>query len=155
MPRFLAPGNFNTGIADRPDVQEMLLSLGYPWAATKYPSMKLQSGSPSTADIDTIVAVQKKTQPFVYPSGSVEVSGYPPTDVHAFRTGTPNVQWAIKHRAMYKLALHPSIMYVEDPQFKTVNLICDLANAAAGGRAAIVDLGTFARRTKLRQKTTE
>ncbi|MBC8353584.1 MAG: hypothetical protein H8E66_16415 [Planctomycetes bacterium] len=121
--------------------------------------MKLQSGSPSAADIDAIVAVQQKTQPFVYPSGLVEVSGYPPTDVHAFRTSRwklddfltvieKNVQSAIKHRAMYKLALHPSIMYVEDPQFKTVNLICDLVNAA-GGRAAIVDLGAFARRTKL------
>ena len=160
---FLAPGNFHTGISDRPDVQEMLLSLGYTWAATRYPLLKLRSGNVSDADMNAIVAAQQEMQPFVYPSGLVEVSGYPPTDVHAFRTSRwklddflrvieKNVRWAIRERAMYKLALHPSIMYVEDPQFKAINLVCDLVNAA-DGRAAIVDLAAFARRAKLQQKT--
>jgi len=158
---FLAPGNFDKGLTGRPDVQKMLLSLGYSWAGTRYPKVNVRSQNLSTANIDAIVSIQRKTQPFVYSSGLVEVSGYPPTDVHAFRSNQwkldeflqvikKNVQWAIDNRAMYKLALHPSIMYVEDPEFKTVNLVCDLVNAA-GNRAAIVDLGTFARRAKLRR----
>ena len=39
--------------------------------------------------------------------------------------------------------------YIEDPELKAVKLICELARAA-GDKAAIVDLDTFARRAKLR-----
>ena len=44
---------------------------------------------------------------------------------------------------------HPSCLYALDPQFKVVELICDLVKKA-GNRAALVDLNTVARRAKTR-----
>jgi hypothetical protein len=44
---------------------------------------------------------------------------------------------------------HPSCLYVADPQFRAVELICELARKA-GKRAALVDLNTIARRAKMR-----
>jgi hypothetical protein len=64
-----------------------------------------------------------------------------------------NVTWAVKHRAVYDFFSHPSILYVEDPKFQAVDLICDLVHKARGA-AAIVDLDTIAERAKLRSKPT-
>jgi len=72
---------------------------------------------------------------------------------HFLRLIERSVNWAIENRAVYDFGVHPSIMYVEDPEFKAVNLICDLVNAA-GDRAAIVGLESFARRTRLRRGQT-
>ncbi len=60
------------------------------------------------------------------------------------------VEWAIEHRAVFDFLGHPSCLYVVDPGFRAVELICELANKA-GDRAALVDLNTMARRAKLRQ----
>ena len=49
--------------------------------------------------------------------------------------------------AVFDFLAHPSCLYVVDPEFKAIELICDLVSRA-GDRAAIVDLGTIARRTK-------
>ena len=61
------------------------------------------------------------------------------------------VEWAIDKRAVFDFLGHPSCLYVTDPQFKTIELICDLVKKA-GDRARIVDLGAIAERTKLRKQ---
>jgi hypothetical protein len=53
------------------------------------------------------------------------------------------VEWAIEHRAVFDLLSHPSVLYPNDPDFRAIELICDLVKQA-GDRAAIVDLDTIA-----------
>jgi hypothetical protein len=57
------------------------------------------------------------------------------------------VEWAIRNGTAFDFLGHPSCLGIEDPSFKTIKLICDLVKQA-GDRAAIVDLGAIARRTK-------
>jgi hypothetical protein len=96
----------------------------------------------------------------VYPDGLVEVPMSPISDIGAFRTGRwrvewflkavrLGVEWAIEHQAVYDFIGHPSCLYVTDPDFRAIDLICDLVRKA-GDRAAIVGLGTIARRTRSR-----
>ncbi len=95
-------------------------------------------------------------QPFVYPTGLVEVPMSPISDVGAFRNGRwqldsfleairRGVAWAIEHGAAFDFLAHPSCLYVTDPKFQTIELICDLVKKA-GDRAEIVDLHTLAQR---------
>ena len=60
------------------------------------------------------------------------------------------VEWAIDHRAAYDFLGHPSCLYVTDPDFRAIALICDLVRKA-GDRAVIVGLDTVARRVRLRE----
>ena len=53
------------------------------------------------------------------------------------------VEWAIENRAVFDFLCHPSCMVVEDPEFKTVQLICDLVKASSD-KAEIVGLGEVA-----------
>ena len=46
---------------------------------------------------------------------------------------------------MFDFLAHPSVLVVKDPEFRAVERICDLVNAARD-RAEIVDLGTIAGR---------
>ena len=80
----------------------------------------------------------------------------PISDSGAFRNGRRKlehflkairlgVEWAIEHRAVFDLLSHPSVLYPNDPEFKVVELVCDLVKQA-GDRAAIVDLDTIAKR---------
>lgn len=161
---FRTPGGFAQGLADRPDLQEMLLSLGFDWVSSKYPRhANSPPGTPPGDDVfRDIVRAQAEAQPFVYPTGLVEVPMSPISDIGAFRNGRwrrddflqairLGVEWAIEHRAVFDFLSHPSCLYVTDPQFKAINLICELAGDA-GGRAAIVDLGTIAHRARLRAR---
>lgn len=156
---FRTPYAFANGIADRVDLQEMLLSLGYTWVSSKYTGpTKVNRKNPTEADFDAFVTTHKLHQPFVYPTGLIEVPFSPPMDVGVFRSRSwkleeflrlieKSVHWAIENRSTFDFGVHPSVMYVEDPEFKAVKLICNLVKAA-GDRAAIVDLDTFARRAK-------
>lgn len=160
---FRTPGGFASGLADRPDLQALLLEQGYRWVSSKYPAHpNTKPGQPPGEGVfDGIVAAQQQAQPFVYPSGLVEVPMSPISDVGAFRSGgwslgafleavRRGVTWAIEQRAVFDFLGHPSCLVVTDPRFKTFELICDLVRAA-GDRAAIVDLGTIARRVARRQ----
>jgi len=159
---FRTPGGFYEGLADRPDVQQQLLKLGFDWVSSKYPAhpMGEPGRPPSNAVIEGIVRAQAAAQPFVYPSGLVEVPMSPISDVNAFRSGRwpreafldavrRGVSWAIAERACFDFLAHPSCLVVADPGFETIDLICDLV-AQARERAAIVDLGTIAKRGKRR-----
>jgi hypothetical protein len=141
----------------------MLTGLGFDWVSSKYPAHPLgePGQEPPRSVYDGIVKAQAEAQPFVYPKGLIEVPMSPVSDISAFRGGRwklewflravrLGVEWAIDRRACFDFLGHPSCLYVTDPEFKTIDLICDLVKKA-GDRAALVDLGTLARRAKARK----
>jgi hypothetical protein len=157
---FRTPGGFANGLADRPDVQLMLAELGFTWVSSKYPAHPVgePESKPTQALLDGITKAQAKAQPFVYPKGLIEVPMSPISDIGAFRNGRwklewfldairSAVEWAIDNKAVFDFLGHPSCLYVVDPEFKTIRLICDLVKKA-GKRAGIVNLGTIAKRAQ-------
>ncbi len=153
---FRTPGGFRAGLAGREDLQQMLLDQGFAWVSSKYPAH--QTGEPMQEPGDAvyadIVRAQQDAQPFVYPTGLVEVPMSPISDVTAFRSNFWKreyflkavrlaVEWAIENRAVFDFLCHPSCLVVEDPQFETVRLICELVKQA-GDKAEIVGLDTIA-----------
>lgn len=136
---FRTPGGFADGLATRPDVQKMFLDLGYKWISCKYPAHPNSNppGTPPTDAIyDGIVKAQTAAQPFVYPSGLIDVPMSPLSDIVAFRGGKWDldhflkgvrlgVEWAIEHGAVYDYLSHPAVLNVKDPEFKTIDMICD------------------------------
>jgi Polysaccharide deacetylase len=159
---FRTPGGFQDGLADRADVQKIIQAQGFDWVSSKYPQHpNTEPGQqPGEAVYAGIVQAQAAAQPFVYESGLCEIPMSPISDIGAFRNGRWKLEWfleairrglawAIENRAVYDFLGHPSCLYVADPQFRAVDLICQMV-AAAGDRAAIVDLGTIARRARSR-----
>ncbi len=153
---FRTPGGFSNGLADRPDVQQIMLDLGFRWVSSKYPAHpNTKPGEPPSSEVyAAIVAAQQQAQPFRYASGLVEVPMSPISDVGAFRSGRwkldhflkairSAVEWAIEHRAVFDFLGHPSCLTVADPEFKTVEMICELVDAARDA-AAIVALDDIA-----------
>lgn len=155
---FRTPGGFNNGLKDRPDLQKMLLRRGFTWASSLYPAHK--SGTPKEPPGDEvyadIVRAQAEAQPFVYPTGLVEVPMNPISDVTAFRTHYWKLDWflkavrlavqeAVRTGGCFDFLAHPSCLVVEDPTFETVKLICDLVKDA-GEKAAVVGLDAMAGR---------
>ena len=155
---FRTPGSFPDGLRGHPAIRSMLRDLSYDWISSLYPPhiMTDPMVEPSATVLDGIVAAQAKAQPFVYPDGLIEIPMSPISDIGAFRTGRwklewfltairKSVEWAIENRAVFDFLAHPSCLYVVDPEFKTIDLICDVVSKA-GNRAEIVDLTTIARR---------
>ena len=154
---FRTPGGFPDGLRDRPDLQKLLLDLGFKWVSSLYPAHK--SGAvgkePGPEVYADIVRAQAKAQPFAYPTGLVEVPMSPISDVTAFRAHRwklPHflkalrlaVEWAVANGAVFDFLAHPSCLVVEDPKFEAVKLLCDLVRRA-GDRAALATLGAVAR----------
>jgi hypothetical protein len=162
---FRTPGGFGTGLEGREDIQRMLLELGFTWCSAKYPGHAINTpkegeppSEPSDEIIASIIAAQAKAQPFVYPSGLIEVPMSPISDIGAFRTGRwklewflkairAGVTWAIDNRACFDFLGHPSCLYVTDPDFKTIDLICELVESA-GPTAKLADLESLSQRAK-------
>ena len=141
----------------------MLLALGFGWVSSLYPwHPNTPAGEgPGAVLYDNIVRAQADAQPFVYPDGLVEVPMSPISDIGAFRTGRWRLEWflkavelgiawAIEHRAVFDFLGHPSCLYVTDPEFRAVDLICELVRKA-GPKAAIVGLDALAERARMRQ----
>jgi peptidoglycan/xylan/chitin deacetylase (PgdA/CDA1 family) len=157
---FRTPGGFSDGLRDRPDVRAMLRDLGFGWVSSLYPRHEppRPAEKPGAAVYDGIVRAQEASQPFAYPDGLIEVPMSPISDIGAFRTGRwrlewfleavrLGVEWAIEHRAVYDFLGHPSCLYVTDPDFRAIGLICDLVRRA-GDRAALVGLDRLAERAR-------
>ncbi len=151
---FRTPGGFADGLRDRPDVQRLLRDLGFPWVSSLYPRHDV--GPATEAIYRQLVEAQRAAQPFVYPGGLVEIPMSPISDIGAFRncrwsldsflTATRRcLEWCLENRAVFDFLGHPSCLYVVDPEFRTIELICDLVRRA-GDRAVLVDLGTIAAR---------
>jgi hypothetical protein len=157
---FRTPGGFGPGLADREDVQKMLFDLGFKWVSSKYPGHAIGPAmqEPSDETIRNIVAAQKEAQPLVYPTGLIEVPMSPISDIGAFRTGRwklewflravrAGVEWAIENRACFDFLAHPSCLYVADPKFQAIDLICDLVEQSRG-KAKLATLEELATRAK-------
>ena len=155
---FRTPGGFVNGLDDAPGVQKMLLDLGFTWVSSRYPvgENPEPDKAPTPEFYDAILKVQEKAQPYRYPSGLIEIPMSPVSDIGGYRGGKwklewflestrRGVAWAIEHGAVFDFLAHPSVTGVKDPEFKTVDLICDLV-AKAGDKAEIVDLDTIAKR---------
>jgi hypothetical protein len=136
----------------------MLLGQGFRWVSSLYPAHPMgQPGAAPTREIlDGIVKAQAGAQPFVYPTGLVEVPMSPVSDVTAMRSGRwpleafleairLGLSWAIENRAAYDFLSHPSCLVVADPKFRAIDLICELVERSKG-RAALVGLGAIAAR---------
>ena len=160
---FRTPGGSLSGLDGRADVQQMLLDLGFWWVSSRAPHVPIAPENPTAADFQRVVDRQTDAQPYVYPTGLVEVPMSPLGDVASFRREKQKwkigdfltmiekcVGWAIENHAVFDLLTHPSIMYVEDPKFQSYELICDMVQAS-GGKAAIVGLDVIAERAKRRQ----
>ena len=158
---FRTPGGFAEGLTGREDLQRMLLDLGFKWVSGKYPAHPNSNppGTDPTAEIfDDITKAQAAAQPFVYPTGLIEIPMAPISDVGAFRNGRwklkdflkatkMNVEWAIEKRAVFDFLSHPAVLSAKDPEFRTIDLICDIVKRA-GDRAQIVNLDTIAKMVK-------
>jgi hypothetical protein len=155
---FRTPGGFGNGLSDRPDVQKMLLDQDFKWVSSQYPPHPVgELGKEPRADVyEAIVKAQQAAQPFTYKSGLVEVPMSPISDISAFRGGRwkldwflkavrLGVEWAIANGATFDFLGHPSCLYVTDPEFKTIELICELVSKA-GDRATLVHLDALASR---------
>jgi peptidoglycan/xylan/chitin deacetylase (PgdA/CDA1 family) len=149
---FRTPGGFANGLKDREDVQQILLDSGFRWVSSLYPShANSEAGQkPTQSIIDDIVQAQSKAQPFTYPSGLVEIPMSPISDIGAFRNGRwkldyfleatrQSIQWTIENRAVFDFLAHPSCLGVVDPEFKTIDLICNMVDKASS-TAELVDL---------------
>ncbi|MGI8965394.1 MAG: polysaccharide deacetylase family protein, partial [Limisphaerales bacterium] len=158
---FRTPGGFADGLAPAPEVQQMFLDLGFKWISCKYPAHlynETPEAAPTQKVFDDIVRAQKEAQPFIYPSGLIDIPMSPISDIGAFRNGKwelkhflkairLGVEWAIEKGAIYDFLSHPSVLSAKDPEFKAIDLICELVKKA-GGRAAIVDLNTIEKQVK-------
>jgi peptidoglycan/xylan/chitin deacetylase (PgdA/CDA1 family) len=157
---FRTPGGFANGLADRPDLQKMLLELGFKWISAKYPAHpNSKPGEEPTAEVfKGIVKAQDAAQPFVYPGGLIEVPMSPISDIGAFRNGRwklehflkairMGIEWAIARGSVFDLLSHPGCLYSMDPEFRAIELICELVDRA-GDRAALVTLDQLAGRAK-------
>jgi peptidoglycan/xylan/chitin deacetylase (PgdA/CDA1 family) len=160
---FRTPGGFANGLTDREDLQKMLVALEFTWVSSQYPGHKLQAArageapaEPNADVIENIAATAAEAQPHRYSSGLVEVPMSPISDIGAFRTGRWKLEWflrairagierVIEGGGVFDFLGHPSCLYVSDPQFKTIDLICDLVERA-GLRAALADLETISTR---------
>jgi hypothetical protein len=80
----------------------------------------------------------------------------PISDIGAFRTGRWKLGWflrairagverVIERGGMFDFLGHPSCLYVTDPQFETIDLICDLVEVASS-RAALAELEVISKR---------
>ena len=150
---FRTPGGFADGLTGRPDVQQMLLDLGFKWVSCKYPAHPYgQPGQPATAEVlKGIVDAQAAAQPFRYPTGLLDIPMSPISDIGAFRNARwkledflrairMGIEWAIEKRAVFDLLAHPSVMYPNDPEFRVIELVCDLVKKAGdGARLATLD----------------
>lgn len=161
---FRTPGGFADGLAGREDLQQMLLDLGFTWVSGKYPAhagIEDLHGSgqrPSKLAFDNILAAQQQSQPFVYPTGLVEVPMSPISDIGAFRNGRWQlddfldairraVRQIIDRQAAFDFLSHPSCLGVMDPEFRAIDLICDLVEGS-NGAAEIVSLDVIAKRAR-------
>ncbi len=161
---FRTPGGFANGLNGREDIQRLVLDLGFDWVSCRYPShagigdIHDTNRAPSEEAYDNILAAQREAQPFLYPTGLLEIPMSPISDIGAFRNGRWKLayflqairlamQWVIEQRAVFDFLAHPSCLGVVDPEFQAIDLICDLVEQSAG-KAEIVGLDTIAERTR-------
>ena len=156
---FGAPYGFAEGIAGREDLQELILSLGYWFITSKYSVVPdLPNENLQVEHFRAIADSVARHQPYYYPTGLLELPYVPVTDVGAFRSRNWTldeyvrairrcVRRAIELRAVYNWCSHPSVLYVEDPEFRIIEAICEEVKAS-NGKAMLVDRNAAAARAR-------
>lgn len=155
---FRTPGGFSDGLHQSPEIRELLREQGYTWVSSLYPSHPNTAPMerPTMEVLEQIAQAQGAAQPFAYPDGLIEIPMSPISDIGAFRTGRWQIDWflesvarsirhAIEHRLVFDFLAHPSCLGIVDPDFRTIDLICQLVRDA-GERAELCDLDTIAAR---------
>lgn len=160
---FRTPGGFAEGLRGREDIQRLLLDQGYTWVSSLYPPHKNTTSNaagdnpPPPRDVlDDIERAVVAAQPFRYPTGLIEVPMSPISDIGAFRTGRwklsefieavkRGVERAIAVGGCYDFLAHPSCLGVVDPEFKTIDAICEVVSRA-GSKARLASLDELASR---------
>jgi hypothetical protein len=155
---FRTPGGFASGLSEHPDVLQQLREQGFRWVSSRYPAHPLgqPEREPTAAVLEGIVRAAREAQPFIYPDGLIEVPMSPISDINAFRNGRWKLEWfltairrvvedTIARGTAFDFLAHPSCLGVVDPEFRAVDLICDLV-ARSGGRAKLVGLDELAAR---------
>jgi peptidoglycan/xylan/chitin deacetylase (PgdA/CDA1 family) len=158
---FRTPGGFANGLRDQANVRAIIREMGFDWVSSLYPSHPYTDPmqEPSALVIDGIVAAQAMAQPFIYadddPQGNlIEIPMSPISDIGAFRTGRwqlewfltairESLRWCIDQGRVFDLLAHPACLYVTDPEFKVIELVCDMVRQS-GERAKLVDLAGIA-----------
>ena len=139
---FRTPGGFNQGLTERPDIQDLLLELGFSWVSSKYPlhSAERSPQGVQRTTLDNIVKAQTDAQPFRYKSGLIEIPMSPISDINAFRANfwtldeftnaiSLCLQAVIQKRQVYDFLCHPSCLLVEDPEHKALRTLLELVNS--------------------------
>ena len=155
---FRTPGGFGNGLAGRPDIQNMLLELGFKWVSSKYAfhPMGEVGQQPDESLLQKAVEMQPHSQPFRYPTGLIEVPMSPVSDVMAMRIARWSktswlaalrkaITWTIENGAVFDLLTHPSVLVVMDPKFEALEMVCDLVEEA-GNNARLAGLDELAKR---------
>jgi peptidoglycan/xylan/chitin deacetylase (PgdA/CDA1 family) len=157
---FRTPGGFAKGLAGRPDVQNLLLGLGFEWVSSKYAfhAMGDIGQQPDEPLLAKAVEMQPHSQPFRYPTGLIEVPMSPVSDVMAMRIARwsrkswlrslrKTINWTIENGAVFDLLAHPAVLVVMDPKFEAIDMVCDMVQKA-GDKAKLVGLDAIAKRAK-------
>ena len=157
---FRTPGGFAKGLAGRPDVQNLLLGLGFEWASSKYAfhAMGDVGQQPDEPLLEKVVEMQPHSQPFRYPTGLIEVPMSPVSDVMAMRIARwsrkswlrslrKTINWTIENGAVFDLLAHPAVLVVMDPKCEAIDMVCDMVQKA-GDKAKLVGLDAIAKRAK-------
>jgi len=153
---FRTPGGFANGLRDHATSRSILKELGFDWVSSLYPAHPntMAKEKPSTKILDGILTAIPKAQPFRYPDGMLEIPMSPISDIGAFRTGQWKLEWyldtlkaclekTIDQGLVFDFLAHPSCLYVVDPEFKAIRLICEVANRHAS-KAKLTDLNQIA-----------
>jgi hypothetical protein len=153
---FRTPGGFTDGLREHASVRGMLKDLGFSWVSSLYPPQPPLAAmqEPSEELLEEIVATLPKAQPFLYDDGLLEIPMSPVSDIGAFRTGRWRLdwflaslrrclQWTIKNARVYDFLAHPSCLYVVDPNFEAIDLICEMVRDA-GDQAELASLDAIA-----------
>jgi hypothetical protein len=129
---FRTPGGFANGLDGREDLQRMLLDLGFNWISSRYPAHATSKpgGIPMPDVFESIVKAQDAAQPYVYPTGLVEIPMSPISDI-------------VEHQAVFDFLGHPACLNVVDPEFKSIDLICELVRKS-NGKAELATLDQIA-----------
>jgi peptidoglycan/xylan/chitin deacetylase (PgdA/CDA1 family) len=158
---FRTPGGFATALDGREDLQRLLQALGFDWISCRYPAhagirdLHGTQQAPSQEAYENIVKAQHEAQPYVYPTGLIEIPMSPISDIGAFRNGRWQLAhflkairlamaWVIEHNGVFDFLSHPSCLGVVDPKFQAIDLICDLVEQSQG-KAEIVSLEAIAK----------
>lgn len=141
---FRTPGGFAGGLADAPEVQELLAAEGFAYVSSDY---RFPISGGREAGWDELVAATRWSletlQPYRYPNGLLEIPMMGVSDIWAFRGRDmerrewlelleAGVELAAEEGWLYSVLMHPAVQAARDPHLATLRRVI----AAARDRGA-------------------